>query len=185
VRDTSRLTCLALVAALIGSPLLALDEPAGYRQSEYDAPVPDGVSGGLRIEDEAAFALWHSGVVTFFDVMPGLKRPKGLPEDAIWKGRSRDSIPGAIWLPDAGFGTLDTKAEAGFRAALEAATKGRLDAPMVFFCRADCWMSWNASRRAISWGYTRVFWYAFGTTGWEFNGYPTQRIKPASPGDRP
>lgn len=169
---------LGLIACVLAQPLWAIDEPEGYRQSDYDAPVPDTVSGGLRIEDEAAFALWRTGMVAFIDVMPTLKRPKGLPEDAIWKGRSRNSVPGAIWLPDAGFGTLDAKAEDQFRAGLEAATQGNPDAPVVFLCRADCWMSWNASKRAIAWGYTRVFWYAFGSTGWEFQNYPVERLKP-------
>ena len=185
MRDRRRLRhfVLGLIVILIASPLWAVDEPVGYRQSEYDAPVPDTVTGGLRIEDEAAFALWHSGAVTFFDVMPALKRPKGLPKDTIWQGRSRHSVPGAIWLPDAGLGTLDAKAEAGFRAALDAATAGNRAAPMVFLCRRGCWRSWNASKRAISWGYTRVFWYAFGSTGWDFQGYPTQRLKLPVPQD--
>lgn len=180
MRDRRRSLSLVfgLTACLLAQSLWAMDEPEGYRQSDYDAPVPDTVSGGLRIEDEAAFALWRAGTVAFIDVMPTLKRPKGLPEDAIWKGRSRNSVPGAIWLPDAGFGTLDAKAEAQFRTGLEAATQSNPDAPVVFLCRADCWMSWNASKRAIEWGYTRVFWYAFGSTGWEFQNYPVERLKP-------
>jgi PQQ-dependent catabolism-associated CXXCW motif protein len=169
---------LLLALVLTATPLFADDEPAGYRESDYDAPVPEGVSGALRIEDEAAFALWRSGKVPFIDVMPTLKRPKGLPEGSIWKGRSRMSVPGAIWLPDAGFGILDEQAEAQFRAGLDVATSGDADAPVVFLCRADCWMSWNASKRAVEWGYTRVFWYAFGTTGWSFENYPMQRLKP-------
>ena len=180
-RPYSTLLALILVASLLASPIWALDEPVDYRQSNYDAPVPETIAGGVRIEDEAAFALWHSGVVAFIDVMPTLKRPKGLPEDAIWKGRSRNSVPGAIWVPDAGFGTLDASAEAHFRAELSKATSGNLASPVVFLCRADCWMSWNASKRAINWGYTRVFWYAFGSTGWDFQDYPTQRLKPTQP----
>ncbi len=168
------------IAVLLATPVWALDEPADYRQSDYDAPVPDTITGGLRIEDEAAFALWHAGV-PFIDVMPTLKRPKGLPEDAIWQGRSRMSVPGAIWLPDAGFGTLEAAAEAEFRKELNEVTGGHKDAPVVFFCRADCWMGWNAARRAIGWGYTRVFWYAFGSTGWSFQDYPMQRLQPPQP----
>lgn len=166
------------IAALLATPVWALDEPDGYRHSDYDAPVPDTITGGLRIEDEAAYALWVAGNVPFIDVMPTLKRPKGLPDDAIWQGRSRMSVPGAIWLPDAGYGTLDAKAEAQFREGLIEATEGQKDKPVVFLCRADCWMSWNAARRAIEWGYTRVFWYAFGSTGWSFQDYPMQRLQP-------
>lgn len=171
-------TVLVLFACAMASPIWASEEPVDYRQSDYDAPVPETITGGIRIEDEAAFALWYAGTVVFIDVMPTLKRPKGLPKDALWKGRSRTSVPGAIWLPDLGFGMLDAKVEAQSRAALELATGGMRGAPIVFLCRADCWMSWNASKRAISWGYSRVFWYAFGSTGWEFQDYPTQRLKP-------
>jgi rhodanese-related sulfurtransferase len=28
-------------------------------------------------------------------------------------------------------------------------------------------MSWNAAKRAASWGYRRVYWYRDGTDGWE------------------
>ncbi len=151
--------------------------PEGYRQSNYDAPVPDEAPGALTVEDAAAYALWHSGRVAFIDVMPNLPRPKSLPADAVWHGRSRQSVPGAIWLPDVGFGTLDAAAERQFEVGLTTATGGDIDAPVLFLCRADCWMSWNAAKRAAERGYTRVFWYADGSTGWTFWDWPTRRLK--------
>ena len=162
----------ASVASAQGVPPLD-----GYRQTDYDAQVPDIVPGAVTVGDKAVYALWHSGRVAFIDVMPNLARPVGLPADAVWHGRSRHSVPGAIWLPDVGFGTLDEAAAAQFDAGLKAATGGDWDAPIVFLCRADCWMSWNASKRAVARGFTRVFWYRDGTTDWTFWDWPTQRLK--------
>lgn len=168
---------LVCCVALLSGNAQATEAPDGYRQSNYDAPVPDHVTGAVTIGDEAAYALWRSGRVAFVDVMPNLPRPKGLPEDAVWRGRSRQSVPDAIWLPDIGFGTLGAAAEAQFETGLMAATGGDKGAPVVFLCRADCWMSWNASKRAVAHGYSRVFWYADGSTGWEFWDWPTKRLK--------
>lgn len=151
--------------------------PAGYRQTDYDAPVPEKVTGAVTVDDDAAYALWRTGRVAFIDVMPNLPRPKGLPADAVWRGRSRQSVPGAVWLPEVGFGTFDAAAAAQFDQGLTAATKGDKDAPVLFLCRADCWMSWNASKRAVAQGYSRVFWYPEGSTGWKFWDWPTNRLK--------
>jgi PQQ-dependent catabolism-associated CXXCW motif protein len=151
--------------------------PDGYRQSDYDAPVPDHVPGAITVGDDAAYALWRSGRVGFIDVMPNLARPKSLPGDAVWHGRSRQSVPGALWLPDVGFGTLDKPARAQLEAGLRTASNEDPDAPILFLCRADCWMSWNASKRAIELGYTTVFWYPDGSTGWTFWDWPTKRLK--------
>jgi rhodanese-related sulfurtransferase len=39
-------------------------------------------------------------------------------------------------------------------------------------------MSWNAAKRALSYGYTHVFWYPQGTDGWRTQGYPTAELQP-------
>ena|SRR5260221_13984569 len=70
--------------------------------------------------------------------------------------------------------------EAYFRTNLERGTNGRLDTPIVFYCRADCWMSWNATKRAASWGYTHVFWYRDGTDGWAAANLPLAPAEPVS-----
>jgi rhodanese-related sulfurtransferase len=37
-------------------------------------------------------------------------------------------------------------------------------------------MSWNAAKRATEeYGYTQVYWYPEGTTGWEAAGLPLQK----------
>jgi PQQ-dependent catabolism-associated CXXCW motif protein len=66
-----------------------------------------------------------------------------------------------------GRGSLSSELEGYFRSHLEAATNGSRDVPVVFYCLADCWMSWNAAKRAASWGYKRIYWYPDGIDGWE------------------
>jgi PQQ-dependent catabolism-associated CXXCW motif protein len=68
--------------------------------------------------------------------------------------------------------------EGYFREGLATAT-GRDQARMlVFYCLRDCWMGWNAAKRAISMGYRRVAWYPDGTDGWEEAKLPLERRDP-------
>ena len=36
-------------------------------------------------------------------------------------------------------------------------------------------MSWNAAKRALSWGYSNVAWYPDGTDGWRTPGFRWKR----------
>lgn len=172
----------ALVAACLCAPLAALaqavPEPDGYRMDHYRAPVPDSLRGAQVIGAEAAHDLWQSGAVAFVDVMPRAPKPDNLPKDTIWRDSLRQSIPGAIWLPNVGYGTLAEETQEYFTAGLEAATGGDKAHPVVIFCLADCWMSWNAAKRALAQGYTRVHWMPGGTDAWSDRGYPTDAVTP-------
>ena len=156
-------------------------EPAGYRSDPYRAPVPETLTGAEVVGDVAAHALWHSGRVPFVDVMPTPVRPPDLPEGTFWRDPPRESIKGAVWLPNTGYDALDDATQGYFFASLALLTKGDKDAPLVFFCMRDCWMSWNAGKRAIDSGYGRVFWYPGGSDGWAAAHWPTERIHPFQP----
>ena len=93
----------------------------------------------------------------------------------------RESIKGAVWLPNTGYDALDDATQGYFFASLALLTKGDKDAPLVFFCMRDCWMYWNAGKRAIDSGYGRVFWYPGGSDGWAAAHWPTERIHPFQP----
>ena len=49
---------------------------------------------------------------------------------------------------------------------------------MVIYCLRDCWMSWNAAKRALSYGYPNVAWYPDGTDGWERASLPVEDTQP-------
>ncbi len=153
-------------------------EPQGYRMDDYRAPTPETVMGGVVLDTEAAHELWKSGDAVWIDVLPASQRPANLPPSALWMPLPRRNIPGSLWLPDIGRGALSPELGTYFRDHLEAATKGRRDTPVVFYCLADCWMSWNATKRAASWGYTRLYWYRDGIDGWEAAKLPVENATP-------
>lgn len=151
-------------------------EPSDYRMDHYRAPVPATLAGGTVIDAEEAHALWQAGEAAFIDVLPRPPKPENLPEDTIWRDKPRASIPGAVWLPNVGYGALADVTADYFRAGLDHATGSDPDRPVVFFCLADCWMSWNAAKRAIEWNHSQVYWFPDGTDGWAFQDFPLQEI---------
>ena len=151
-------------------------EPSEYREDPYRAPVPATLSGATVVDDDAAYALWKTGRVAFVDVFPQAPKPANLPEGTIWRDKPRISIPGAIWVPNVGYGRIAPETEAYFRRGLDLATGGDPDHPVVFFCLAECWMSWNAAKRALEYGLTNVFWYPEGTDGWAFFEFPMEEV---------
>jgi PQQ-dependent catabolism-associated CXXCW motif protein len=54
-----------------------------------------------------------------------------------------------------------------FARELARLSAGNRDAPLVFYCLRDCWMSWNAGKRALALGYRQVLWFADGSDGWQ------------------
>ena len=155
----------------------SVEEPAGYRMDHYRGPVPDSVAGGKTIGPEEAFSLWQQQV-GFVDVLPRAPKPPNLPKGTIWRDKPRNSIPGAIWLPNVGYGAIADVTADYFRKGLEQATRGDPSAPVVIFCLEECWMSWNAAKRAIEWGYSDVYWLPEGTDGWALWDYPLEPVKP-------
>jgi PQQ-dependent catabolism-associated CXXCW motif protein len=172
------LVAAACLTAPMAACAQAVPEPDGYRMQDYRAPVPDALRGAQVIGAEAAHDLWQSGEAGFIDVMPRAPRPDTLPEGTIWHAAPRRSIPGALWLPNVGYGALAGETAAYFRQGLERATGGDRDHPVVIFCRAECWMSWNAAKRALAFGYGRVYWMPGGTDSWAESAFPTEAVTP-------
>jgi PQQ-dependent catabolism-associated CXXCW motif protein len=169
--------CLLLLVAA-GEP----HEPPGYRMDDYRATTPATLAGARVLATDAAHALWAQGTAIFVDVLPRPPRPAGLPSSTIWRPKPRDDIPRSIWLPDTGYGALAPVMEDYFEHALGRATGGDRDRVLVFYCLKDCWMSWNAARRALALGYVHVAWYPDGTDGWAAQGLP---LEPRTPEPRP
>lgn len=181
---TARKLSAALVAGFIalcavpGVARAEVAEPAGYRTEEYRAPVPATLAGAAVLGPDRAHELWAAGAAAFVDVLPAPPRPANLPAGTVWRDKPRHSIPGAIWLANTGYGALAPAMEGYFRAGLARVTGGNRDHPLVFFCLADCWMSWNAAKRAVGYGYTDVNWFPAGTDGWTAGGWPTEVLTP-------
>ena len=173
---------LAIVASCPTEAWSEEPEPPDYRIENYRAPVPTGLSGARVVGTAEAAALWRDKAAVFIDVMPRAPRPPNLPPGTIWRDRPRLNIPGSVWLPDTGYGELAASTEAYLRGALSALTAGDRTRPILIYCLRDCWMSWNAAKRAIAWGYTQVIWFPDGTDGWGEEDFPFEEGRPWSPG---
>ncbi|MDR3535875.1 MAG: PQQ-dependent catabolism-associated CXXCW motif protein [Acetobacteraceae bacterium] len=155
-----------------------LQEPAGYRMDDYRAPTPQTLQGATVLSTDAAHAAWERHQAVFVDVLPQPPRPAGLPASTLWHPRPRADVPGSIWLPDTGYGALAPGMAGYFETSLERATAGDRARMLVFYCLMDCWMSWNAAKRALSLGYLHVAWYPDGTDGWVAHAFPTAVNEP-------
>ncbi len=153
-------------------------EPEGYRFEPYRARTPETLSGARVVTAQEAEALWREKAAVFVDVLPRPPRPANLPAGTVWRDPPHETIPGAVWLPNVGFGALDAPAERYFAEGLVAASGGDRNRPLVIFCLKDCWMSWNAARRALAAGYGRVAWFPTGVDGWKAAGLPLAEAGP-------
>ena len=153
-------------------------EPEGYRGDNYRAPVPATLSGARVLSTEEANAIWRGGAAVFIDVLPRPPKPPNLPANTIWRDRPRHNIPGSVWLPDTGYGTLAAPTEEYFREGLSRASGSDKAKLLVLYCQANCWMSWNAAKRALSFGYSNVAWYPDGTDGWQAANLPLAESQP-------
>lgn len=142
-------------------------EPEGYRTDGYRMPVPKTLAGAKVIgPDEAEKIMKEAGAV-FIDVYPRAPKPPNLPAGTVWRDPPHATIPGAHWLPNVGYGVLSPDFENYFKSRLKTLTSNDMSKPILFFCLKDCWMSWNAAKRALSWGYKSVLWFPEGTDGWQ------------------
>ena len=109
-------------------------------------------------------------------------RPANLPDNVLWRDKPRYDIPGSIWLPDTGYGALAPEVERYLFDGLARASGGDKGKPILFYCQRNCWMSWNAAKRALQAGYSNVIWFPDGTEGWSEENYPFEERRPKARG---
>ncbi len=159
----------------------APDEPAQYRTGDYRSPTPLTLKGAAVVSGAEAMALWKAAGTRFIDVLPRPRKPEKLPPQTVWHVPEHLDIPGSVWLPDTGRGVLSPSAADYFQQQLQRVTGGDRAVPLLFYCLKNCWMSWNAAKRALALGYTSVTWFPGGTDGWTEIGGPLQPAAPAEP----
>lgn len=153
-------------------------EPDAYRMDEYRKPVPATLKGATVLTSERAGELWSKKQALFIDVYPKAPKPPNLPANTLWREPIHHTIENATWLANVGYGVIAPAVEAYFRDNLEKLTGGDKGKAIVFYCLRDCWMSWNAAKRALTYGYSNVNWYPDGTDGWQESGLPVMEVKP-------
>ena len=168
----------AIAFAATGVRATEILEPDGYRLEDYRAPTPTTLRGVAAIGTEEAEKIWRDRAASFIDVLPRPPRPRNLPEGTLWRDQPRRNIPDSTWLPDTGYGELAPGMADYFSRGLEKASRGDHARLLVLYCLADCWMSWNAAKRARALGYLNVAWYREGTDGWSAAGLPLEDSTP-------
>ena len=172
-------TCLRLAVFFLPILLAAqqraaaadVPEPDSYWMGPMQGDVPATLAHGQVIRTRALAELMARQALVMIDVAERPHRPEGLAADTVWKPASHRDIAGSIWFPGVGRGALEPAVELFFKTRLAALTKGDFDKPVVVYCHAHCWGSWNAAKRAISFGYRNIYWYPEGVEGWQEDGH--------------
>ena len=182
-RPRRRIIALACLLALMANPRAEepapLVNPEGYRIDAFVAPVPQSVPGAATVGTAEVQAMIAAGDAVLIDVLPAPPMPVGLGDNERWLPPPHRNIPGSTWLPNVGYGSLSDDLAEYLQQNLRRVTGGDHARRLIVYCRADCWMSWNAAKRIAAAGYTAVYWYPEGTTGWEKAGLPLETRKPA------
>jgi PQQ-dependent catabolism-associated CXXCW motif protein len=177
-----------LALTLTGTPLLARElspkdtqavpEPQDYWTGPINSTVPMTIAGGNVIHDAHDLqALIQRGGTLVVDVSNAPRRPDNMAPGAPWLPVAHQAIPGSLWIPGVGLGEVPPAVDAYFRERLAAATDGDRTRRLVIYCHETCWLSWNAAKRAIRYGYRNVYWFRDGIEGWQAAGLPTTVIK--------
>lgn len=97
----------------------------------------------------------------------------------VASGEAHVTLAGGLWWPGVGRGAnfLDT-IQGEFATRLEQVTGGKKTRPLAFYCvNSQCWLSYNASLRAVALGYTQVLWYRGGVEAWRAAGLPLGQVR--------
>jgi len=154
------------------------DMPPALKIDHYRGPTPACVPDAITLDVAGLQTLLAEEKPVLVDVWAILRRVEEgfgstwLPND------EHESLPAAVWLPNVGYGTLEPDLEAYLKQNLERLTLGDKNKPLVFFCVADCWMSWNTVQRVRAYGYSRVYWFKDGTDGWAEKGLELVKVEP-------
>lgn len=168
------MTLLPLAAASSYAEQNSLFNSDGYRSTLYRSPTPTSHEQAHTLEPSELLALQEQQPdVLLIDVYrnPWLRGHFTLQE-------VHKNIPNSLWLANCGNGALDQHWTAYCENNLAQATAGNLAQPIVFYCRSDCWLGWNAIKRAHTLGYNNLYWLRDGIDAWEQAGLPLVEAQP-------
>lgn len=168
------LICMVQAPGLLAAPYKELqtarpdlfDPETGYRIARHRAPTPEDIPAPAQVVSAPEVKeLLAQGAVAL-DVF-GAAQSRYDELDGTWLvSKPRQSLPGALWLPETGVGAIEPSILRYLISNLARATKKDMNHPVVVFCISDCWISWNAAQRVAGLGYSRVYWFRNGTDGW-------------------
>ena len=137
---------VALLLALAAPGDAALFDPVtGYRIASYRGVIHEAPPGIHRLSDADAVRAHAGGKALFIDLTPAPGASRDPATGAWHLAEGHDTISGAHWFPNAGRGDADAATDRWLARGIARLTHGSRRRPIVAFCLADCWMSWNAS----------------------------------------
>ena len=168
---------------MLAAPALAQQqepfEPEGYRTDNYRAPVPATLEGARVLTTAEAEAIWRAKSGAFIDVLPrAAEAEEPSRRHGVARYAAAKTFPAASGCRTPATARLPPAMDDYFQRGLAHASHGDKAALLVIYCLADCWMSWNAAKRALAYGYSNVAWYPEGTDGWEHAKLPTEESQP-------
>jgi PQQ-dependent catabolism-associated CXXCW motif protein len=174
---------LAIVTYLCaaGAASAGVPEPQSYWTGQMHSEVPATLSGARVIHAQELAGILSEGKAILIDAAAAPRRPENLAPGAIWKPVPHNDIAGSIWMPEMGSGTLTPEEESFYRERLNALAGSDLDRPLVFYCHPQCWGSWNAAKRALTFGFRNVAWFPDGAEGWQDAGHALVAVEPETP----
>ena len=155
----------------------------GFRGIPYKAPTPEAVPGGVTLDfaEDVQDLLATSNTLPV-NVSPITLSPAAKNGKRIWimkAGKDQSQIPGSVWLPNVGLQTLDPDMMHYLENNLAVYTDNNKERGLLFYCTADCWMSWNTVIRVgRDLGYTNLYWYPSGIDGWKERELPVEMGSP-------
>lgn len=138
--------------------------PQGLHDGQMHGPTPNSIPGGQVITTKGLLPLLQQGMpVLVFDALGG--------------GQTLPNAVPAAWTAQPG--SFDDNTQQQMAQMLRQLTRGNNATPLVFYCGGpQCWMSYNASVRAIQLGYRNVLWYRGGLEAWQRAGLQLAQARP-------
>jgi PQQ-dependent catabolism-associated CXXCW motif protein len=174
-------TAAMALVTVTGAGPAGVPEPEGYWMGPMHGEVPATLSGARVLDTEALAALLEQSEPVLIDAADMPRRPENLAPGAIWKPLPHESIARSTWIPGIGAGNIAPGIESLYRESLTRLTSGDPNRQIVFYCHPMCWASWNAAKRALSYGYRNVAWYPKGGEGWRDAGHTLVITEPKTP----
>jgi PQQ-dependent catabolism-associated CXXCW motif protein len=152
----------------MGNPLAALE---AYERQDFGVPPSTMLHGGAMHAPTPTQVPGGQVITTaqLVQMVQGGMRP--VIVDVLG---SQQSLPGAIPAPMGGAGgSFQDGNQAQFVGLLQQATGGDPSRPLVIYClNPQCWLSYNATLRAVNAGFRQVLWYRGGIESWAQAGLP-------------
>jgi len=175
------LCVLFLTGCIFNNAVELQHEP--YRGLPYHAATTKTPPYGVKRISAAVLkeSLSSDNPPILIDVYGAIFREESLDFDGAWLvSTPRENLPNSVWLPNVGKQVLKAVVEQYYSDQLVELTDGDKTQTLVIYCIEDCWMAWNAAKRAHEWGYVNVKWFREGVDGWNDNGWALQDSEPVS-----